>query len=403
MEGAALSAPCSSQPRRRRSGALHRYLNPSSRTCRERRMKAAVLEAAGQPFAIRDDVDIEPPRSGHVQVRVTHCGVCHSDLSLADGVFPCPTPIILGHEAAGIVAAVGYGVDHLAIGDHVVLTPIPPCGVCYWCVRGEPGVCANASAIETNAFADGTTGLSRRGDLVFRGVGLGGFAEYVLCPANGAVKVPASVPLGVACVVGCAVQTGVGAVLNTARVEECATVLIMGLGGVGLSIVQGARLAGAARIIVADPVTERRDVALRFGATDTIDPAASDVASRAFELTGIGVDFAFDAVGRASLIQTGLAATRRGGTTVCVGAAPLEDTIQVTPAALFTLTEKKLIGCALGSCNSVREIPRLLALWQAGRLDLESLITARRQLADIDRAFDDLRATRGIRTVLEIC
>jgi Zn-dependent alcohol dehydrogenase len=199
------------------------------------------------------------------------------------------------------------------------------------------------------------------------------------------------------------VQTGVGAVLNTARVEEGATVLVMGLGGVGLSIVQGARLAGAARIIVADPVAQRREVAQRFGATDAIDPNAADVASRAFELTGIGVDYAFDAVGRAALIQTGLAATRRGGTTVCVGAAPLEDVVQVAPAALFTLTEKKIIGCALGSCNSVREIPRLLSLWQAGRLDLESLITARRGLDEIDAAFADLRGARGIRTVIGIC
>jgi Zn-dependent alcohol dehydrogenase len=208
------------------------------------------------------------------------------------------------------------------------------------------------------------------------------------------------VPLEIACVVVCAGQTGVGAVLNTARVEAGATVLVMGLGGVGLSIVQGARLAGAARIIAADPMAERRAAALRFGATDAIDPAASDVAMRTMELTGVGVDYAFDAVGRAALIQTGLAASRNGGTTVCVGAAPMEDAISVAPAALFTLTEKKLIGCALGSCNSVREIPRLLALWQGGRLDLETLITARRPLAEIDRAFDDLRAARGIRTVL---
>ncbi len=363
-------------------------------------MKAAVLEAAGTPLTLADDIDIEAPRAGQVRVRVTHCGVCHSDLSLADGVFPSPTPIILGHEAAGIVDAVGPDVATLAVGDHVVLTPIPPCGVCYWCVRGEPGVCANASALQTNAFPDGRTGLSRRGQVVFRGVGLGAFAEYVVTPITGAVKIPSALPLEVACVVGCAVQTGVGAVLNTARVEEGATVLVMGLGGIGLSIVQGARLAGAARIIAADPMPARRAAALRLGATDAIDPSTADVATRTLELTGVGADYAFDAVGRASLIQTGVAATRSGGTTVCVGAAPMEDTIQLAPAALFTLTEKKLLGCALGSCNSVREIPRLLALWQAGRLDLEALITTRRPLAEIDRAFDDLRAARGIRTVL---
>lgn len=363
-------------------------------------MRAAVLEEAGKPLVLRDDVEIAAPRAGQVRVRVTHCGVCHSDLSLADGVFPGPTPIILGHEAAGVVDALGPDVEGLAVGDPVVLTPIPPCGACYWCVRGEPGVCVNAGALQTNSFADGTTGLSRQGAVVFRGVGLGGFAEYVLCPLTGAVKVPADVPLAIACVIGCAVQTGVGAVLNTAQVEAGATLLVIGLGGIGLSIVQGARVAGAARIIAADPVATRREAALRLGATDAIDPGAADVVTRVFELTGVGVDYAFDAVGRANLIQTGVAATRSGGTTVCVGAAPLEDAITVAPAALFTLTEKKIIGCALGSCNSLREIPRLLGLWRAGRLDLEALITARRPLRDVDRAFEDLRAARGIRTVL---
>jgi S-(hydroxymethyl)glutathione dehydrogenase/alcohol dehydrogenase len=363
-------------------------------------MRAAVLEQAGEPLAIYDDVEIAAPRAGHVRVRVTHCGICHSDVSVADGVFPSPTPIVLGHEAAGIVDALGPEVEDLAVGDHVVLTPIPPCGVCYWCVRGEPGVCVNASALQTNALRDGSTGLSRRGGVVFRGIGLGGFAEYVTTPVTGAIKVAPSVPLEVACVIGCAVQTGVGAVLNTARVEEGATVLVIGLGGIGLSIVQGARLAGASRIIVADPVAARREVAMRCGATDAIDPGHEDVAMRAAELSGVGVDYAFEAVGRAQLVQICLAATRNGGTTVCVGAAPMDDVIQIAPAALFTLTEKKLIGCALGSCNSLREIPRLLALWEAGRLDLEGLITARRPLAEINQAMDDLRASRGIRTVL---
>jgi S-(hydroxymethyl)glutathione dehydrogenase / alcohol dehydrogenase len=364
-------------------------------------MRAAVLNRASEPLAVWDDVEIAAPRAGQVRVRVRHCGVCHSDLSIVDGVFPSPTPIILGHEAAGVVDAVGSEVEGLAVGDPVVLSAIPPCGSCYWCLRGEPGVCVNANAIQTNTFADGSTGLSRRGETVFRGVGLGGFAEYVVTPVAGAVKIPPSVPLDVACVVGCAVQTGVGAVLNTARVEVGATVLVMGLGGIGLSIVQGARLAGAARIIASDPVAERRRMALRFGATDAIDPGDADVAMQALELTGVGVDYAFDAVGRSALVQAGVAATRNGGTTVCVGAAPMEDAIVLAPAALFTVTEKKVLGCALGSCNSLRDIPRLLALWQAGRLDLESLVTARRPLGEINQAMDDLRAARGIRTVLD--
>lgn len=363
-------------------------------------MRAAVLEAAGEPLALRDDLEIETPGHGEVRVQVTHCGVCHSDLSLADGVFPSPTPIVLGHEAAGVVEAVGPDVEGLAPGDHVVLTPLPPCGCCYWCVRGEPGVCVNASALQTNTLRDGRTGLARGGTVVFRGVGLGAFAEQVLTPAAGAVKVAADVPLEVACVVGCAVQTGVGAVLNTARVEPGATVLVMGLGGVGLSIVQGARAAGAARIIAADPVASRRDAGQRSGATDLLDPSTVDVAARVLELTGVGADYAFDAVGRAALVQLGIAATRNGGTTVCVGAAPLDETIQLAPAALFTLSEKKLLGCALGSCHAIRDIPRLLALWRAGQLDLDALITSRRPLAEINAALDDLRAARGVRTVL---
>jgi S-(hydroxymethyl)glutathione dehydrogenase/alcohol dehydrogenase len=364
-------------------------------------MKAALLELPGEPLRLRD-LTIVPPGPGQVRVRVFHCGVCHSDLSIVDGTFPSPLPIVLGHEAAGVIDAVGAGVRDLTLGDHVVLTPCPPCGSCYWCVRGEPTVCVNATSIQTNTFPDGSTGLALDGQVVYRGVGLGAFAEYVVTPATGAVKIPADVPLDVACVIGCAVQTGVGAVLNTAHVEEGATVLVMGLGGIGLSIVQGARLAGAARIIVSDPVAERRSTALRFGATDQIDPTAEDILGRVMELTTVGVDYAFDAVGRASLIQAGLAATRTGGTTVCVGAPPLDDVITIAMPALFVVSEKKLLGCALGSSNSLREIPRLVALWQTGRLDLEGLITARRPLAEINAAMDDLKTSRGIRTVLSI-
>jgi Zn-dependent alcohol dehydrogenase len=269
-------------------------------------------------------------------------------------------------------------------------------------VRGEAALCVDAIGIMTNTFADGTTGLSRGGATVYRGLNVGAFAEYVVTTANGAVKVGRDVPLDVACVIGCAVQTGVGAVLNTARVPEGATVLVMGLGGIGLSTVQGARLAGAARIFASDPLPERRKAAESFGATDLLDPNAEDVAVRVREATGVGADFAFETAGRASLVSVGLAATRNGGTVVCVGAPPITEKIEIAPAALFTVAEKKLLGCILGSSNSLHEIPRLVALWRAGRLDLEGLITARRPLAEVDLAFADLRAGRGIRTVLEV-
>jgi len=366
-------------------------------------MRAAVLEQAGKPLAIYEDITIAEPRAGQVRVAVKHCGVCHSDLSIADGVFPAPLPIVMGHEAAGVVDAVGPGVTTLVPGDAVILTPAPPCGRCYFCVRGEAALCVEATGIVTNTFADGTTGLARGGATVYRGLNLAAFAEYVVCAESAAVKVPREVPLDVACVIGCAVQTGVGAVLNTARVPEGATVVVMGLGGIGLSTVQGARIAGAARIFASDPLPERRKAAESLGATDLIDPGADDVAARVREATaGIGADYAFETAGRASLVAVGLAATRNGGTVVAVGAPPITEKIEIAPAALFTVTEKKLLGCILGSSNSLREIPRLVSLWRGGRLDLESLVTRRRPLAEINEAMADLREGRGIRTVMSI-
>ena len=366
-------------------------------------MKAAVLEAPGQPLVISSDVALREPGPGQVRVRVKNCGVCHSDLSLVDGTFPGPLPIVLGHEAAGVVDCVGSGVTALEPGDHVVLTPAPPCGSCYFCVRGEASLCVDANGIITNTFPDGTTGLSRGDEVVYRGLNVAGFAEYTVLSQTGAVKIPKDVPLEIACVIGCAVQTGVGAVLNTAKVVEGATVLVMGLGGIGLSVVQGARLASASRILVSDPVSERRDVAKALGATDLLDPSSEDVVARARELTdGIGVDYAFETAGVADLVSQGVNAARNGGSIVCVGAPPIDQSIQITPASLFTISEKKLLGCVLGSSNSLHEIPRLIALWQAGHLDLEALVTSRRPIEEINLAMDDLRASRGVRTVLSI-
>ena len=364
-------------------------------------MRAAIATGATQPLELVNDLELRPPRAGEVRVRVHHCGLCHSDVTVRDSGMALP--IVLGHEAAGVVEELGAGVTRLAVGDKVVLTPCPPCGSCYWCVRGEASLCEGALGIMTNTFADGSTGLSRRGQAVYRGLNVAAFAESTVVHANGAIQVPADTPLDVACVIGCAVQTGVGAVLNTARVEEGASVLVMGLGGIGLSAVQGARLANAARIIVSDPVAQRRDTAKALGATDFLDPKMDDVVAAARELTGgIGVDYAFETAGVAALVTTGFLATRNGGAIVCVGAPPVDQAITLAPASLFVVSGKRLLGCLLGSCNSIRDIPRLLGLWRAGRLDLESMITARRPLAEINQAIDDLNAQRGIRTVLSL-
>ncbi|MAI77577.1 MAG: alcohol dehydrogenase [Deltaproteobacteria bacterium] len=365
-------------------------------------MLAAVLDTAAAPMKIME-IDIQDPGPGQVRVGVRHCGCCHSDLSIAEGTFPAPVPIVLGHEASGVVDAVGSGVHHLKPGDHVVLTSCPPCGNCYWCVRGQASSCVNSMSIMTNQFLDGTTGLSRNGEVVYRGVGLGGFAEYVLTEAHGAVKIDKEVPLEVACVVGCAVQTGVGAVLNTAEVTEGSTVLVLGLGGIGLSVVQGARLAGATRIFVSDPLAERREAAGALGATDLIDPTREDVISEAqLKTGGIGVDYAFECAGHGDLITQAMTATRNAGTIVCVGAPPIDHNITVAPASLFVMTAKRLMGTILGGCNSLREIPRMIGLYQTGRLDLEALITSRRPLTEINEAMDDLSKGRGIRTVLDV-
>jgi S-(hydroxymethyl)glutathione dehydrogenase / alcohol dehydrogenase len=365
-------------------------------------MRAALLEAGGQPLNVVDDVDVAPLAPGQVRVRVAHCGLCHSDLTIMDNEGSAMVPVILGHEAAGVVEEVGVGVRSLAPGDKVLLAPLAPCGRCYWCVRGEASICQEAMAALGGVFPDGSTPFTRSGSVVYRGLGVGGFGEIVVTSEAGAVKIDPDTPLDIAAVIGCAVQTGVGAVLNTAKVVEGATVLVMGLGGIGISVVQGARIAGASRIIVSDPVEERRNAAAHFGATDALDPTSDDVVAASYELTkGIGVDYAFDAAGHANLLDAGLRATRRGGTTVGVG-APAADQMLTFSAIGHVVQEKKLFGCLFGSSNPHREVPRMLSLWQRGALDLESMISYRRPLAEINDGFDDMRAGRGIRTVLSL-
>jgi len=366
-------------------------------------MRAALIEASNTPLEVVDDIDIEAPRTGEVLVRVSHCGLCHSDLSLQNGQSPVFAPTVLGHEAAGVVEAIGDGVTGVAAGDKVVLCPIPACNQCYWCVRGEYGCCVNVATIMTGTFNDGRTPLSRGGKRILRGVGVGGFAELVITPASGAVKVPDDTPLEIACVIGCAVQTGVGAVFNTAKVPEGATVLVAGGGGIGISIMQGARIAGATRIILSDPIESRREAASRFGATDVIDPTEENVVGRVMQITdNIGVDNSFDAVGSTVAIEACINATRNGGTTTLVGAGGLDQTIPMPPPVMWVMSERKLIGCTLGSSYGRRDIPRFIDLWRTGRLDLDGMITARRPLAEINEAMADMTAGVGLRTVLTI-
>jgi Zn-dependent alcohol dehydrogenase len=364
-------------------------------------VRAAVLEADGSLAVSR--IEVEEPREHEVLVRVTDCGVCHSDLSLIDGDLPTERPVVLGHEAAGVVEAVGPGVTAVRVGDPVVITPLPSCGRCALCLRGNPTLClVHSSGLYTATRDDGTTPLGRDGAPVLRGLGVGGWSERVVVPAIAVVKVGDDTDLAEACVIGCAVQTGVGAVINTAGVEPGATVAVLGAGGIGIACVQGARIAGAAVIVAVDPVAERREAALSFGATHAVDPADTDVASACLELTGIGVDYAFEAAGVAALIEQGLAITRPGGTTVCVGAPPADQGISIPMAVGFMFAEKRLVGSLLGSMHAHRDIPRLLALARAGRLELGRMVTDRYALDDIAGAVDNLRQRRGIRTAVTV-
>lgn len=363
-------------------------------------MRAAVLEAANEPLRVRE-VDLEGPGPREVRVRIEACGVCHSDISLVDGTFPMMGPTVAGHEAAGVVVEVGPGVSRVAVGDHVVLSPNPSCGDCRACRRGRPGACGETAALMTATFPDGTTKLSRSGgsEVVYRGLGLGAWATEVVVSERGAVPVPADVPLDVACVIGCAVQTGVGAALNTASLLPGDSVLVIGAGGIGVSIAAGAAVAGATRVIVSDPSESRREQAMAFGATDVIDPADQDVVAEVQRLVPGGVDAAFDAVGSAPLIDTALAATCNGGEVLMVGAAPIDHSLTLQPVTMM-FSEKSVKGSLLGSCDSVRDIPRIVDLWQAGRLPLEKMVTSRRPLDEVNEAIEDARSGKGLRTVL---
>ncbi len=364
-------------------------------------MRAALLTDPGSPLEIVDDLDLAEPRPGEVCVAVSHSGICHSDLTVIEGGYLFPA--VLGHEAAGVVAAVGAGVSHVREGDKVMITPLAPCGHCDGCARQQVSRCPQAMSFVAGTRPDRTSPFSRAGRLVHRGVGVGAFAQRTVVPASGVVRLEDNVPLEVACLIGCAVQTGVGAVLNTAKVERGATVVVTGLGGVGISAVQGARIAGAARIVVADPVESRRQAALSLGATDAVSGDAAEVRAAVADATGgRGADYAFETAGVADLVRLGLDVTGSGGTTVVVGAPPPEHTVDIGSATVFMIQQKRLLGSLLGDCWPPRDIPRLVALWQRGDLDLESMITHRVPLDGVNEGFDRLRAAEGVRTVVEV-
>jgi NDMA-dependent alcohol dehydrogenase len=358
-------------------------------------IRAAVLYEFGQPLVV-EELELDPPKAGEVLVRMAASGVCHSDLHVAQGIHPTALPVVLGHEGAGVVEEVGPGVVGLGAGDHVLLTWLPYCGHCRQCVRGRPNICENTAWYDAT-LEDGTCRFHRHGEPVHN-YNTSSFAERSVVPARTAVKVEPSLPLSELAVMGCAVMTGVGAAINTARVRPGDTVAVVGCGGVGLNVVQGARIAGAAMIVAVDVVAAKLELARELGATAVVDASRCDPVEAVRELAGGGVDHAFEALGRPETIETAVALTGRGGQAVLIGMASPEVRVGLD-ALTTTLEERSVRGSWYGSCVPLRDIPLLIELYRDGRLRLEPLITTC-GLDDVNDAFERMQAGETARSVI---
>ena len=358
-------------------------------------MKAVVVQKQNE-YSVTT-VDLDPPKMGEVLVKMKATGVCHSDLSVINGTIPSPFPVVLGHEGAGIIDAVGEGVTNVKPGDHVVISFIPNCGDCFYCLHQEPYLCSGAKQ-DGNLF-DGTTRVHMNGQRIFVMSFVGVMAEYAVVPAACVISIDKSYDFKVAALVGCGVTTGVGAVIRTANVRPGTTVAVFGCGGVGLNVIQGARIAGASQIIACDLSLEKMQMAKEFGATDILDPGA-DMVKQIYALTnGIGVDYAFDVVGNSKVIEQCIKATRKNGTAVLVGVGRLDDRFSVN-AAILPFTAKTIKGCMYGSANFKVDFPLYLSLYKAGKLDLDRLITKTYRLDDAPQAFADLEQGKNARGVI---
>lgn len=358
-------------------------------------MRAAVLHEIGQDkLEVLDDVETVGFGPGKVKIRVRATGLCHSDVSAMNGVLPQPAPFIPGHEGAGEIVDVGDGVSGLSQGDRVLVCWLPACGQCPACKRGQSQLCL---AGFMNA---GTPNFKRPGGDVFGFAGTGTFTEEVVVDAGCAVPIPDDVPFDIAALIGCGVTTGLGAAINTADVAAGSSVAVIGCGGVGISAIQGARLKGAAQIIAVDPVASRREAALRFGATEAVAPDALEDAKQRVT-GGEGFDYVFEVVGKSATARTAYETTRRGGTLVVVGAGAMDDNLQLNMFELF-FDEKRILPSMYGGGDVLQSYERAIALWRAGRIDLESLITHRVPLSEINEALDQMRTGVALRTCIEI-
>lgn len=361
-------------------------------------MRAAVLEAIDAPLVVQD-LDIDPPKEAEVALRVAASGVCHSDYSTAHGVLRSPVPVVLGHEAAGIVEAVGPGVDHVAPGDHIVASLTPSCDDCPMCAERKPYLCFQMGhTMGRSTLLDGTTRLRRGNEVIHQVCGIASFAERAVIPAGAAIQIPKDVPLDQVCLIGCGVTTGLGAVLNTARVEAGTSAAVIGCGGVGLSIVQGCRLAGAEIIVAIDPIQQKRELAVELGATHAVDPLNEDVTAVMRKIARFGVHYAFEALGRTDTIAQAWSLLRPTGTAVAVGMPSARDQVPIRAGGFFQ--EKRITGSVYGSSDPRRDIPHYVELYRKGELKLDPLITRRIGLDELNDAFDAMARGEGARSVV---
>jgi S-(hydroxymethyl)glutathione dehydrogenase/alcohol dehydrogenase len=357
-------------------------------------MRAALLRNMGDDaLEVRDDIELVDVGPGEVKVRIEATGVCHSDLACIEGVIPQPAPAVLGHEGAGVIAAVGEGVTSIKEGDHVIVAWSPPCGYCPYCVsRHQPNLCSNIQMV-----MGGTPHFRLDGAPVFGMAGAGTFAEEMIIPEQGVVKIDDDVPFEIGSLIGCGVMTGVGAAINTAKVTPGSSVVVFGCGGVGIAAIQGARLAGASVIVAVDLVDGKLETAQQFGATHACKPDELD--SLKAQLTGDGFDYSFEAIGLPQTMRAAYDAVRRGGTACIIGVGRLDAFVQFSAFELF-YSEKTLVGSYYGSADVRSDFHKLLGLWKAGRLDLDGMISRRIKLDEINDAFGAMKRGEVIRQVI---
>ncbi|MHC4600247.1 MAG: alcohol dehydrogenase catalytic domain-containing protein [Planctomycetota bacterium] len=363
------------------------------------KIRAALLREVDTPFLV-ETLELAPPEKGEVRVRMKAAGVCHSDWSLRTGATRHPLPVVPGHEGAGIVDAVGEGVESVRPGDPVVLNWAPNCGDCFYCNNGRPSLCATyVDPIWAGGMMDGTTRLSKDGETVYHYTALACFAEAAVVPHQSCVPVPKELPLEIGALIGCAVTTGVGAVLNTAKVDPGSTVAVFGLGGVGLSAVLGAKLAGASKIIGVDREGEKAALAEALGVDSFLVAGETTVSRIREETEGRGADTVIEATGIPEVQERSLEAARPGGMVVLSGLAPMGSSTNF-PGALLTRQEKAVVGSYYGTAHPQRDFPRLAGLYLEGKLDLDRLISTRYGLEEINEAFEAMRSGKQGRGVI---